>query len=376
VAIETSLEHPECTARPSPDELARTLQRLAPWVNKTPVLTSRTLDRLAASQVFLKCENLQRAGAFKFRGAMNALLHLAAAEQAARGVVTHSSGNHAQALALAAQLLKVPACIVMPRTAPAVKRSATEGYGASIVLCEATVAARENTVADLIDRHGYTLVHPYDNWRVIAGQATAAMELIEQAGPLDMILCPVGGGGLLSGTALALRAISPQTRVIGVEPETVDDACRSLKTGIIQPPTEGPTVADGLRTALCPRTFDVIKESVEAIITVSEPSILEALHFVWERLKIVIEPSAAVAAAPLLEGKLPVGGLRIGVILSGGNLDLAPLISALDGNTQEARNGTVLGAGAPEGAVRRFMTAHDEGWSSAHMSRRSGGLTD
>jgi threonine dehydratase len=282
------------------------------------VLTSRTLDARCGGSVFLKCENFQRIGAFKFRGAMNALLQLNDAERAA-GVVTHSSGNHAQAVALAGQLLGVPVCVVMPRTAPAVKREATEGYG----------AAREQTVAEEIERHGSTLIHPFDDWRVIAGQGTAALELLEQAGPLDMVVCPVGGGGLLSGTALTVKALSPSTKVIGAEPLAADDAKRSLEVGTIQPSDDAKTMADGLRTSLSARTFSVIRRDVDAIVTVTEPEILDALRFLWERFKIVVEPSSAVPFAPVFNGKLPVGGLKVGVIITGGNVDLEPMFQAL-----------------------------------------------
>ena len=262
-------------------------------------MTSRTLDERAGACVFLKCENLQRVGAFKFRGAMNALLLLDQGRKAA-GVVTHSSGNHAQALALAGQLLGVPVTIVMPRTAPAVKRAATEGYGARIVLCEPTLESRESTVAAESQRHGLTLVHPFNDWNVIAGQGTAALELLDQAGPLDVVIAPVGGGGLLAGTALAVHERSPATAVIGAEPAKADDARRSLETGSIQPSFDPRTIADGLRTSLGTRTFAVIRQLVQAIVTSTEAEIIDATRFVWERLKIVIEPSSAVVVAPLL----------------------------------------------------------------------------
>jgi threonine dehydratase len=310
------------------DEIRRAAERLSPWVHRTPVLESRTLNERAGGTVLLKCENFQRVGAFKFRGAMNALLQLSDKERAA-GVVTHSSGNHAQALALAGRLLGIPVCVVMPRTAPAIKREATEGYGARIVACEPTLAARESTVADQIERHGLTLIHPYDDWRVIAGQGTAALELLDQAGPLDLVLTPVGGGGLLAGTALAVRGTSPTTRVIGVEPQAADDARRSLELGAIQPSNDPKTIADGLRTSLGVRPFSVIRRHVEAIVTATEAEIVDALRFVWERFKIVIEPSSAVPVAPVLNGRLDMRGLRVGIILSGGNVDLDPFFQAL-----------------------------------------------
>jgi threonine dehydratase len=310
------------------DEVRQAAERLRPWAHVTPVLQSRTLDARCGGNVLLKCENFQRVGAFKFRGAMNALLQLDEEARAA-GVVTHSSGNHAQAVALAGQLLGVPVCVVMPRTAPAIKRAATEGYGARVVPCEPTLAARESTVAEQIAEHGLTLIHPYDDWRVIAGQATAAWELLEQAGPLDLVMTPVGGGGLLAGTALAVQGGTLVPRVIGVEPERADDARRSLDLGAIQPSNDPTTIADGLRTSLGVRTFAVIRRHVEAIWTASEGEIVEAMRFVWERLKIVIEPSSAVPVAPLLTGRLDVRGLRVGVILTGGNVDLEPFFQAV-----------------------------------------------
>jgi threonine dehydratase len=309
------------------DDILRAAERLEPWVHQTPVLTSRTLDERSGARVFLKCENFQRVGAFKFRGAMNALLLLDEAQKA-KGVVTHSSGNHAQALALAGQLLGVPVTIVMPRTAPAVKRAATEGYGARIVLCEPTLQSRELTVAAEIRRLDLTLVHPFNDWNVIAGQGTAVLELLNQAGPFDVVVAPVGGGGLLAGTALAVSGRSAATRVIGAEPANADDACRSLETGAIQPSFDPRTIADGLRTALGPRSFALIRRHVDAIMSSTEADIIDATRFVWERLKILIEPSSAVAVAPLLAKRLSDQG-RIGVILSGGNVDLVTFFEGL-----------------------------------------------
>jgi threonine dehydratase len=308
-------------------EVRQAAERLEPWVHRTPVWSARSLDARCGGSVVLKCENFQRVGAFKFRGAMNALLQLDDRERGA-GVVTHSSGNHAQAVALAGQLLGIPATIVMPRTAPAVKRAATEGYGARIVTCEPTLAAREAAVAEQVARQGLTLIHPFDDWRVIAGQATAAWELLDQAGPLDLVVCPVGGGGLLAGTALAVQGRAPATRVLGAEPQAADDARRSLESGSIQPAHDPRTIADGLRTSLGQRPFSVIQRHVEAIVTASEIEILDAMRFVWERLKFVIEPSSAVPVAAVLNGRIPVRGLRAGIILSGGNVDLEPLFQA------------------------------------------------
>jgi len=309
------------------EDIVQAAQRLEPWAHRTPVLTSRTLDERSGASVFLKCENLQRVGAFKFRGAMNALL-LLDEDQKAAGVVTHSSGNHAQALALAGQLLGVPVTIVMPRTAPAVKRAATLGYGARIVLCEPTLELRVSTVAAESQRHALTLVHPFNDWNVIAGQGTAALELLDQAGPLDVLIAPVGGGGLVAGTALAVNGRSPGTVVIGAEPANADDARRSLETGSIQPSFDPRTIADGLRTSLGTRTFAVIRQYVDAIVTSSEAEIIDATRFVWERLKIVIEPSSAVVVAPLLTARLRAKG-RVGVILSGGNVDVETFFQGL-----------------------------------------------
>lgn len=309
-------------------EIREAAARIGSWVHRTPVLGSRTLDGRCGGTVVLKCENFQRVGAFKFRGAMNAVLQLSAAERAA-GVITHSSGNHGQALAAAGQILGVPVCVVMPRTAPAVKRAATEGYGARIVTCEPTLAARESTVAEQVAEHGYQLVHPFDDWRVIAGQGTAALELLEQAGPLDLVVCPVGGGGLLAGTTIAIKANAPDTVVVGAEPQNADDARRSLESGTIQPSNDPTTIADGLRTSLGQRTFSVIGRQVDDIVTVSEAEIVDAMRFVWERFKIIIEPSSAVAVAPVLNGRLEVRGQRVGIIISGGNVDLEPFFHAL-----------------------------------------------
>ena len=310
------------------DHVRAAAERIRPWAHLTPVLTSRTLDARCGGTVFLKCENFQKVGAFKFRGAMNALLQLDESGRAT-GVVTHSSGNHGQALAAAGQILGVPVCVVMPRTAPTVKRAAVEGYGARVVTCEPTLAAREAAVADQVKRHGLHLVHPFDDWRVIAGQGTAAWELLDQAGPLDLVLCPVGGGGLASGTAIAVKGRSPSTRVLGAEPEAADDAQRSLASGRIEPANDPRTVCDGLRTSLGPKTFAVLSRHLDGIVTASDASTLTAMRFLWERLKIVVEPSSAVPVAPVLEGQLDVRGLRVGIILSGGNVDVEPLFQAL-----------------------------------------------
>ena len=298
--------------------------RIRPYAHRTPVMTCRSLDERVGAQLFMKCENLQKVGAFKFRGACNAVFSLSEAE-AARGVATHSSGNHAQALALAARMRGIPAYIVMPRNAPAVKQAAVAGYGGIITLCEPTLAARETTLAEVVAATGAEVVHPYNDARVIAGQGTATLELLEDVPDLDVIMAPVGGGGLLSGTAIAARAIAPRIRVIAAEPAGADDAFRSLAAGHIVPSVQPQTIADGLLTSLGDLTFPIIREHVEQIVTVSEPAIVEAMKFVWERAKLVVEPSGVVPVAALWEGKVDLRGLRIGVILSGGNVDLAHL---------------------------------------------------
>lgn len=298
--------------------------RIKPFVHRTPVLTCRTLDRLCGAHFFFKCENLQKAGAFKSRGATNAVFSLAPAE-ASRGVATHSSGNHAAALALAARRRGIRAYVVMPENASAVKKAAVAAYGAEITLCRPTLADREETLARVIERTGAAFVHPYNDPRVIAGQGTAAMELCEEIAGLDAVLAPVGGGGLLSGTALAVTALSPQTAVLGAEPLQADDACRSLRAGRLIPADHPDTVADGLRTSLGDLTFPVIREHVKDILTVSEEEILKAMRLIWERMKLVVEPSGAVPLAALLRARPELSDKRIGLILSGGNVDLSNL---------------------------------------------------
>lgn len=306
------------------DAIRQAAERIQPYAHRTPVMTCDSLNRQLGLKVFLKCENLQKAGAFKFRGACNAVFSLSEAE-AQPGVATHSSGNHAQALALAARLRGIPAYIVMPNTAPAVKRAAVAGYGGQITFCQPTLADRENTLAQVVEQTGATVIHPYNDLRVIAGQATATLELLAELPNLEAILAPVGGGGLLSGTALGAHHLSPAVRVIGAEPAGADDACRSLQAGRILPSVNPRTIADGLLTSLGSLTFPIIQHHVEQIVTVSETAIIEAMHFIWERAKLVIEPSAAVPVAALWEGKLDLRGKRVGVILSGGNVDLERL---------------------------------------------------
>jgi len=298
--------------------------RIAAQIRRTPVLTSELLDKIAGARLFFKCENFQKTGSFKIRGATNAVLSLPE-ESASRGVVTHSSGNHAAALARAAQLRGIPAWIVMPSNAPAVKRAAVEAYGGTITFCEPTLAARESTAQDLLQKTGAQMIHPYDNRNVIAGQGTAALELLNEVADLDFILAPVSGGGLLSGTAIAAKAMNPKIRVIGCEPKNADDAFRSMASGQLEPAAKSDTIADGLRATLCPLTFSILRDCVDQVVTVTEDEIGNAMRTIWERMKIVIEPSAAVAAAPALLRRIGADGGRVGIILSGGNVDLSQL---------------------------------------------------
>lgn len=295
--------------------------RIKPFAHRTPVLTSRYFDDRLGAKVYFKCENLQKVGAFKFRGACNAVMSLPD-EEAARGVVTHSSGNHAQAVAHAAALRGIKATIVMHDNAPAVKRAAVEGYGAAVIPCAPNEQARQEMADEVASRTDAVFIHPYNDRRIIAGQGTAALELIEEVGPLDMVLAPVGGGGLLSGTSVSTAALCPGAAIIGCEPAGADDARRSLAAGRIFPSDHPDTIADGLLTSLGNLTFAVIREHVRAIVTVDDDATIEAMRTVWMRMKIIIEPSAAVPVAVLLHQKVEAAGKRIGVILSGGNVDL------------------------------------------------------
>jgi threonine dehydratase len=308
--------------------------RIAPRIHRTPVLTSTSLNAMTGAQLFFKCENLQKTGSFKIRGASNAILSLTE-QEAARGIVTQSSGNHGAAVACAAAWRGIPAWIVMPRNAPAVKAKAIEGYGGKVVFCEPTVTARKATCDRLQEETGAHLVHPYDDDRIITGQATAAKELLEEVGDLDAVFAPVSGGGLLSGTCLGAKGIRADVRLFGCEPERADDAYRSLTTGTLQSQDSSDTIADGLRASLAPRTFAILRRHVERIFLVSEEEIISAARLVWERMKIIIEPSSAVAIAPLLRPgvvaslnlpKRPDGAApKLGVIFSGGNVDLSSL---------------------------------------------------
>ena len=305
------------------EDVHEAAQRLAGVAHRTPVATSRTLDGRLGATLYLKCENLQRAGAFKFRGAYNAVAKLSD-QQRARGVLTYSSGNHAQATALACRLLGARATIVMPDNAPAAKRRATEGYGAHIVSYDPAREKREE-VAERLRREGDpVLIPPYDHADVIAGQGTAAKELFEQAGPLELLLVCCGGGGLLSGSALAARALAPGCRVIGVEPELADDATRSFRTGVLHTVSNPDTIADGARTpSLGTLTFPLVREHVDDMATVSDDDLVRAMRFVWERMKLVVEPTGVLGLAAALSGRVDVRSRRVGVILSGGNVDLS-----------------------------------------------------
>jgi threonine dehydratase len=305
------------------------MRRLKGIAHRTPVLTSSTVDQRIGATLYFKCENLQRMGAFKFRGAYNAMSRLTA-EQQRTGVITHSSGNHAQAIALAGKLLDVRTTIVMPEDAPAVKLAATREYGAHVVLYDRRFQVREEVSAALAEREGLALIPPYDHPHVIAGQGTAAWELFEQTGPLDVLLVCCGGGGLLSGCALAARHLSPGCLVVGVEPRAGDDATRSFRTGRLVKVNNPDTIADGARTPSLGRyTFPLVLRHVDQMVTVSDPELTHAMRFLMERLKIVVEPTGALAAAAVFSGKVQVRAKKVGVLISGGNLDLDALPSLL-----------------------------------------------
>ena len=305
-------------------DIRKAAERIKPYAHHTPVLTNESLNQQVGAQVFLKCENLQKMGAFKFRGACNAVFSLTQ-EQMKNGVATHSSGNHAQAVALAARLRNIPAYIVMPNNAPQLKKNAVAGYGGEIIFCEPTLEARESNLAKIVNETHAEVIHPFNDERVIAGQGTATLELLEEVPDLDVVIAPVGGGGLLSGTSIAATELKKGIRVIGAEPEMADDAYRSLKSGEIMPSNNPKTIADGLLTGLGTLTFPIIQKHVEQIVTVSEAGIIASMKYIWERAKIIIEPSSAVAIAVLWEKKIDLSGLKVGVIISGGNVDLEKL---------------------------------------------------
>jgi threonine dehydratase len=298
--------------------------RIQNHVHHTPVLTSESINAMLETELFFKCENFQKVGAFKYRGATNAVLSLSA-EEALKGVATHSSGNHAAALALAARKRGIRCYVAMPRTAPPVKIEAVKGYGADITFCEPTLESREDTLAGIIRKTGAVFIHPFNYFPVICGQGTAAKEFLEEVPDLDMLLVPVGGGGILSGSAIAAKAMNPLIKVFGCEPLNADDACRSFHSGQIVPSFNPNTIADGLLTSLGPLTFEVIRQKVDDILTVSEESIILAMRMIWQRMKIISEASAAVTLAAVLENRGIFAGSKTGLILTGGNVDLMNL---------------------------------------------------
>lgn len=302
------------------ESISEAHERIQLYIERTPVLTSASLNELAGCQLYFKCENFQKVGAFKARGATNAALKLSK-EERAKGLATHSSGNHAQAIARAGKMLGVKSYIVMPRTAPEIKKRGVRGYGGEIFECEPTLQAREETLAKVIAKTGASEIHPFNNYDVVEGQATCAKELFEQAGGLDIVVAPVGGGGLLSGTALAAKFFSPTTVVMAGEPAGSDDAYRSMQSGKIEP-AQSNTIADGLLTTLGDKTFPIIYENVKEVITVTDEEIIAAMRLIWERLKIIVETSCAVPFAAVLKEKEKFKGKRVGIILTGGNVDL------------------------------------------------------
>lgn len=306
---------------PTFQEVQQAYLKIREKVHRTPVLSSQKVNERAGGKVFLKCENFQKVGAFKFRGATHAVGELSD-DEAKNGVATHSSGNHAQAVALAAKQRGIPAHIVMPKNAPKVKVNAVSDYGAEITFCESTQEAREATLEKVVQKTGATFIHPYDNPDIIMGQGSAALELLEDHPQLDYLLAPIGGGGLISGSAIAASGLSPDTKIIGTEPEVANDAYLSFTTGKLHPVQSTNTVADGLRTSLSELTFACIQRHVDEIVTVTEQEIIEAMRFIWERMKIIIEPSCAVPVAAIFNGKVNLEGKKAGIIITGGNIDL------------------------------------------------------
>ncbi|OGU59457.1 MAG: serine dehydratase [Ignavibacteria bacterium GWF2_33_9] len=295
-------------------------RRISEFIHRTPVLTCKSLDTIVGANLYFKCENFQKVGAFKFRGATNAV-QLLTDEEMSKGVVTHSSGNHAQALALAAKMRKIKAYIIMPSNAPKSKVEAVKGYGGNVIFCEPTLVARETTTQKVIDETGAKLIHPYDNFNIIAGQGTAAKELIEDVGFMDIIMAPVGGGGLLSGTSISAKELLPHAKVIAAEPKNADDAFQSFYSKSFIPSVNPNTIADGLKTSLSDLTFSIILEKVDEILPVKEDTIAEAMKLIWQRMKIIIEPSSAVPLAAIMENPEVFANKKVGIILSGGNLD-------------------------------------------------------
>ena len=308
------------------DDVRAAAKRIKGIVHRTPVLTNKTLDRLAGRKLFFKCENFQKIGAFKFRGGWNAISILSE-EEAVKGVCTHSSGNHAQAVAYAAMMRGIPSYIVMPNNAPKVKLNAVKGYKAKITLCEPTSEARRTTLEDIAEKTGATVIHPFNNPNVIAGQGTAALELIEDVGNLDAVIAPIGGGGLMSGTCITTRNLLPNAKLYGAEPKGADDAYRSLKEGRMLPQKNPNTICDGLLTGLGENTWNILKDHLEAIYTVTDDEVIKAMKLIWERMKIIIEPSSATPVAVVLSDKFKAleGMENIGIILTGGNVELSKL---------------------------------------------------
>ena len=305
-------------------DVQNTSKQIAPFVHRTPVLTSQSVNSIIDGEVFFKCENFQKTGSFKMRGASNAVLSLSE-EESKRGVVTVSSGNHGAALACAAKLNGIKSHIVTPKNTQQVKIDAMKGYGANLIYCEPSVESRESTFINIQEKTGAIPIHPYNDYRVITGAGTVALEIIDEVKDLDFILVPIGGGGLISGTGVGVSSLRPNTKLLGVEPESADDALRSIKSGEIVPSDYPPTIADGLRSSLGEKTFPMIKKFVSAIHTVSEKEIISSMRFVWERMKIIVEPSSAVTMAAVLNNPASFRGKKTGVIFSGGNIDLSYL---------------------------------------------------
>ena len=309
------------TSVPSLKQILAAHKAITPYIHQTPVISNKSINKLTGATIFFKCENFQKIGAFKMRGATCATMALTDKEKA-NGIATHSSGNHAQAVALSAKNHNIKAYIVMPSSAPVIKRNATEEYGAEIITCAPNIAARQSTLDKVVARTNATFIHPFDNYNVITGQATAAIELIEEVGKMDIVMAPIGGGGLMSGTALSTHYLLPDTQIIGTEPEKVNDAFLSFQKGEIITNKSINSIADGLLTNLCSKTFGIIKEHLNDIITVSEQQIIQAMQLIWERMKIIVEPSSAVPLAAVLKQKERFAGQRIGLILTGGNVDV------------------------------------------------------
>ncbi len=309
---------------PNLNDIQKAAEIIKPYIHKTPILSSNAINKITGGEIYFKCENFQKVGAFKIRGAVNAVFSLNEKE-IKRGVATHSSGNHAAALALAASYRGAKAYIVMPETAPEIKIKAVRGYGAEITFCKPTLKAREDTLKKVVEKTGAIFIHPYNDYRIICGQGTAAIELLNETGKLDLVIVPVGGGGLASGTGISVKSMFSETEVIGAEPTMADDAYRSFYGGKIFPSVNPQTIADGLLTSLGDKTYPIIRKFFNDIVLVDEDMIIEAMRLIWERMKIIIEPSSAVPLGAILSGKIDVKGKKIGIILSGGNVDMEKL---------------------------------------------------